>query len=588
MKEEGSPITESDFLNAAQDLRTALIRHDIGMLRSLGVCIPVCVYSYDSSTNMVEVMPLVKKAYYQGLWGYKANTNIFKVSVRNIQHGGFTIKMPIFVGDTGWVVSSDRDTLLLKQQGALTTSVLESDRPIAIVENDYQQKPNSPTLHSFVHGFFIPDNWGSFEVQRYKDNPDIAVGEGLYIGSSIDTDDQRADVNGREYQHGDGYEKKTTSSLVLLSEGGASLASSSDKETNQKAHVVVDKNKVEAMADDGELAKSSSLVLDTDNGITIRQDDEENERHFVCSVNDGSFMVRMLDGDKIMSLSFMDGKLNVSTTDEVNVNFGGNTNFRCSGDVNVVGEKNMNVHVQGDMNAMVNGDARVTSENARVVAEKTASVSAKTVSASASTTANVNAGETVNIGAAKTTNINAGETVNLAAGKKINVTAPDEVTIVTASKTTVMAKKPEAQILVTTLSKDSTIDVVAEGNGTKLNVAMKGEESPVSITTEKEKSPISIVTKSKESGIQIKTEGTNSDVNIQANGNAKVSASKDVTVDATANVNITAGGNVNVSGKTITENGAVKINGSLTINNKPVNPSEHKNGTETIKYWSHA
>jgi hypothetical protein len=581
MKEEEAPITEADSLNAAHDLRAALINHDIGMLRSLGICIPVCVYSYDSSTNIVTVMPLVKQAYYQGKWNYKKNECIFKVPVRNIQHGGFTIKMPIFVGDTGWVFSSDRDTKLLRQDGALTNSVLEGNRQTAIIENDYQQKPNTPTLHSFVHGFFIPDNWGSFETRRYKDNPDIAVGEGLYIGSSIDTDDQRDDVNEKKFQHGDAYEKKTTSSLVLLSGGGASLASSSDKETNQKAHVVVDRNKVETMAEDRAREKSSSLVLDTDNGITIRQDDEENRRHFVCSVNNGSFLMRMLEGDKIMSFSFIDGKLNVSTTDEVNVNFGGNTNFRCSGDVNVTGEKNMNVHVQGDMNAMVSGDARVTTPNARVVAEKTASVSAETISATALKTANVNAGETVNVGAVKTTNINAGETVNLAAGKKINVTAPEEVTIVTASKTTVMAKKKAAQILVTTLSKDSTIDVVAEGKSTKLNVTMKGKESPISITTEKEKSPISIVSQGNESSIQIESQGSKSDIKLSAANNVSIEAKKDAALTAGGNIQVAAKGKVEVSGSKIIENGTVEINGKLSLNNQSFGIVEQNK----VKYW---
>lgn len=523
MIEDGNPRTKSDKPMAETDIRLALEAFRDGIYRNFQVCFPACVYSYDKGSHKADIMPLVKQAYYDGKWNYIRRGIIKGVTVRNIQCGGFTIEIPIHIGDTGWVFSSDRDTQLIKKDGALTNSVLAKGRSIPILEDDYQQIPNQLSLHDFTQGFFLPDNWGQFETWRYKDNPDIAVGEGLYIGSSIDTDDERKPTDEKPFQDGTAYEGKTTSSIVLLSDGGATMASSSSTETNQNAHFTVDKNKAEMVAEDRNEEKSSTILLNTEDGISIRQDDEKNKRHFICSINNGSFLLRMMDGENRMSFYFTDGKLNVSTSDEVNVNFGGNTNFRCSGDVNVTGEKDINIHAQGNMNAMVVGDASVTASNASVVAEKSATVSAETVSASAAKTANINAGETVNIGAAKTTNVNAGETVNLAAGKKINVTAPEEITLVTANKTTILAKKKEAEIQVRTLSQAAKINLTTEGSNSNIKVETQGEKS-----------------------------------NIQ--------------VSASENLNLSAGGKLNISAPKIEESGEVEIKGSLKLNGAGFNP----------------
>lgn len=589
MIDDKSPVTETDFPNAVQDLRVAMQAHDLGLLRSLGICLPACVYSYDRSTHTAVVMPLVKQAFYNGKWEY-IRKKTFKVSVRNIQCGGFTIDIPVFVGDTGWVFSSDRDTLLVKQEGTLTNSVLDRDRPIAIVEDDYQQKPNTPTLHSFVHGFFIPDNWGGWETNRYKDNPGIAVGTSLYIGSSMDTNDNRNDTEDKIYQKGDGYEKKTTSSIVLNSGGGVTVASSSDTLTNQNAHVTVEKNKFSAEANDLRNKYSSSIDVDATTGILIRQDVEDNEQHFVCSIKPGRFLLRMLDGEKVLNFCFENGKLNVSTSSDVNMRVGGDTSFRCEGNVNITGEKDMNVHAEGNVNVRAAKDAHISSTNAHIVAEESASIAAKKVSVAAAETANVNAGKIVNVGSTETTNINSGQKVNLAAGKEINITAPDTVNVVTANNATVMAKKKGAKVLVTTLSKDSTIDVIAEGKNSKMNVTFNNKESAVNLTMKEEKSTVDIVTEKTNSPISVSTKGIQSDITLTAEGskvivnakdNAEVNSQQDVNVSASRNITLKAQSEANISAA------KVNVSGEMRINGKSVTTNEHKEGDKTIKYWEH-
>ena len=67
--------------------------------------------------------------------------------------------------------------------------------------------------------------------------------------------------------------------------------------------------------------------------------------------------------------------------------------------------------------------------------------------------------------------------MNLAAGKTINVTAPDSVNLVTASDMTIMAKKESAKIGISTLSKDASIDISANGEKSKINIQSKGDVS---------------------------------------------------------------------------------------------------------------
>ena len=486
MIDDGNPQTISEFPMSSNDPLVALEAYETGLWRKLSICFPVCVYSYDRSTHTVEVMPLVKMGYFDGKWNY-IRRQPFKTTIRNIQCGGFTIDYPVYIGDTGWVFSSDRDTLLVKRSGALTNSVLEKDRPIQTVEDSYQQKPNQPKLHTFADGFFIPDNWGLWETHRFKDAPEVSISNALYLGSSIDTKDE--DDAGE--QEGDGYEQKTTSSIVVQQSGGAFLLSSTPKETDthSKVSVVGDTAEMSVCDNKEDSPRSASLVMGVDSGIVIRNDNFKDKMHFIASMYEDQFTVRLMDieNKKTVSLSFENGNIDITTSDAVNV--------FSQKDVTIKGAEH----------------AYVTANDARVVAGDNASVSAKTVSASAE------------------------ETVNVAAGQKINLTAPDEVNIVTASNVKVMAKKESAKIEIQTLSKGANIELKA-----------KGEESTIKISAEGEKASINLDAKGEVSVSSQKT------VSLTTSESASVSA-PEIALNGNVAINgqLKADGGVQVQGKTL-------------------------------------
>ena len=470
MIEDGNPRTISDFPMAENDMQLALHAFKLGILRDLQICFPACIYSYDRSTHTATVMPLVKQGYFNGEWHYLRRQLIKDIRVRNIQCGGFTIDFPVYVGDTGWVFSSDRDTQLLKQMGMLTTAVLSGNRSQAIVEDDYQQQPSQPSLHLFSDGFFIPDNWGNWETHRYKDNPAASVGTSLYIGSSIDTNDDKDDSGDRKFQKGDAYEKKVTSSLSMQSNGGISLASSSptkaekegdDDPPKKNVNMTIAEKQATITATNEDARKSASISVDADDGIIIRQDVETEEdkakqvegqkQNFLCTISPGKFTLRVVDSSddsnppKILSFFFADGKLNVMASGDLNLNLGGTANIKAEKGINVFSKGQANVTALDGVNVKAEKDVYVSAANARVVAKENASVAAEKVSASATGDINVASGNVLNVGAVKETNINGGERVSIVGGAEVSVAATkvkvetEEAQVVADKKASVVA-----------------------------------------------------------------------------------------------------------------------------------------------------
>lgn len=461
---------KSIYPTAVNTLGVAVRNFMDGELRALECCMPAYVYAYDRITHKADVMPLVKIGTLDKEWVYEDRPLIKGVTVRNIQCGGFTIDFPVHIGDTGWVFSSDRDTTLLKQEGALTNSVLAKNRPVSLLDSSYQQKPNQPTVHTFQNGFFLPDNWGIWENSRYKDYRGLPLDNALYIGASIDTADTSGDDESQGYQKGDQYEQKSTASIVLQDGGGATIASSTSDEKKQNSHISVAGGEVGISVqgnrggEEGADKISSAIDINTDDGIMIRSISDwanANSPRMDCNLKPDSFLFRLINpnakgddgksGLSMLSISFSNGKLNISTT----------------GDVNVRSEKNINV--QSAQNAYV------VANQCRVVAEENASVTAKTVSASAAEKVNIASGNEVNIGAVEKTNINAGKEVNLAAGERINLTAPKELNLIAASDINLIAKKRNANIQVITKSRNSPISLKTEGALSNINVSANGD-----------------------------------------------------------------------------------------------------------------
>ena len=135
-------------------------------------CVPGIVEEYDRDTHSVAVRPLVNYVSYDG---EDHEHEVRWTTLYRLQSGGFLIDMPVFKGDVGWIIGSDRDAQTAKDRNS---SIQESDTcKMKDGKMDYgsgnkgPQKPSSYELHSFNSGFFIPDSWAKIKIQdRHRES----------------------------------------------------------------------------------------------------------------------------------------------------------------------------------------------------------------------------------------------------------------------------------------------------------------------------------------------------------------------------------------------------------------------------------
>ena len=574
-----TPKTISDFPMSEYDLGIALEAFQTGLLRSLSICIPACVRSFDPNTNTAEVMPLIKQGIYNGEWHYLPRKP-FKVSVLSIKRGGFTLSLPLFKGDTGWVISSDRDTFQLKQKDALTSAVLSEDRSDPILDEDYQTKPNQPMLHSLSRGFFIPDNWGPFQQYRYKDCPQLSLTNSIYLGSSMDTNDMRIDTPTKKYQKGISYESTETASLVI-GKSGACIAGSSPMPIGKRAHVAVLGQQAEMYA----RSKLGLSAVDVDSdAVTIKQtkfqenyegSDEETHPAKVfanVTIKPNNLSIRVQDAgaedgeEKIFSLGATNGNLNVQTTGNVNANIRGKVNYSVNKNINLR-TGIINVRSHGEIRLQTrSGNFRVLAEGIYMVAEQTRIVSKLETSIVGEGIA-INSGNNLDISSKEFLRMN-GREVMVAGRRHIYLTSPD-IGIGVSGNLDVSATGP-TQMRFKARSARSSFQVV-----------MKERGSRVGFQTEKRHSPIALLTDAKNSSITLKTgdspiriygsgkgsigiEAASRNVSIKAGNNILISGRQTVRIYSQGKVSIVSEGKLNLSGD-INLSGAVTVATSLKV-----------------------
>ena len=110
-------------------------------------CMPAIVVSYDRSTHEAIVKPAINMLLTTGKQVERAEV---PVSVWRYMLGGYLIDLPLSAGDTGWIIAADRDTSNFKASSAAAP-------------------PNTFETHKYTAGFFLPDSFGTFELDGKDD-----------------------------------------------------------------------------------------------------------------------------------------------------------------------------------------------------------------------------------------------------------------------------------------------------------------------------------------------------------------------------------------------------------------------------------
>ena len=276
-------------------------------------CIPAIVVEREDENGLLKVQPLVNflKITSKGYRSVKRP----EILVRALKmfHGGFAVRAPLFIGDTGYVVACDRDgTTAIRENG----TVLHEDQKDGEGDNVGPTDPDSIDRPRHVYGFFIPCSWYNDEGEDWKELFGKDGGrfkDVLLVSNAKKPGEDGAcyatmDRDGKCKVHAESVEVHSGNSTFSIDADSVKVERSDDAET--------------ATDDDSKEPKKSTVKVDGD-GVTVSR---------------GDMTLRVL-GDEVR-ISGGDGKATVS------IRLGslsGNVSFRKLMVIGGMPQKNGNV-----------------------------------------------------------------------------------------------------------------------------------------------------------------------------------------------------------------------------------------------------
>ena len=117
--------------------------------------IPAIVKEYDSKTGEVTVLPMAKYTFDTRDGEAEVDRETVKVRALRICQGGYSISLPIFKGDTGWLIAGDRRCgAAIEKNGEIVVRDLTDEEL-----EDKTAKPDDCSILNFENGFFVPFSW---------------------------------------------------------------------------------------------------------------------------------------------------------------------------------------------------------------------------------------------------------------------------------------------------------------------------------------------------------------------------------------------------------------------------------------------
>lgn len=130
--------------------------------------IPAVVKDYDAKTGEVTVLPMAKYTFDTRDGEAEVDRETVKVRALKICQGGYSISLPIFKGDTGWLIAGDRRCgAAIEKNGEIVVRDLTDDEL-----KDKTAKPDDCSLLNFENGFFVPFSWS---VESIGDEKSLVI-----------------------------------------------------------------------------------------------------------------------------------------------------------------------------------------------------------------------------------------------------------------------------------------------------------------------------------------------------------------------------------------------------------------------------
>jgi len=132
----GNPSDLEDF--------AGMFRHIFGkQMQAIDDMLPAKVISYNRTTNLAKVQPLIKMVTADG--NTVSRATIAEIPVFQYAGGGFMVSFPIAAGDLGWIKANDRDISLY-------------------MASFNESAPNTLRRKSFSDAMFFPDIMRGYSI----------------------------------------------------------------------------------------------------------------------------------------------------------------------------------------------------------------------------------------------------------------------------------------------------------------------------------------------------------------------------------------------------------------------------------------
>lgn len=223
---------------------------------TLESCIPCIVTEYSPNENTVSVQPIPQRVIDtdNGIV-HKDRPVIPSVPILRFLHGGFSISSPIFVGDTGYLIASDRSCSSAQKENSATLFSDDNQKE----KNKGSLPPDDLSLGQYTSGFFLPCSWSK---------------EGNHNGELV--------IEGIGKQPNDGKWQKirlsndgiitieTKDKQIVISKDGISLSSGEVKLSVLDDKIVTDCNnsRIEQAKDFIEIKHGTNKIVLDEKGIT--------------------------------------------------------------------------------------------------------------------------------------------------------------------------------------------------------------------------------------------------------------------------------------------------------------------------------
>ena len=275
-------------------------------------CMPAIVEEYNREKNVVTVKPCINIT---AATGETIEREKITATVMSICGGKFIINFPLEKGDTGWLITADRDISLFREQRKVINA-------------------NTNRIHSIEDSFFIPDRVNDFKVEAEDEKNLVIQNLDRNIRISLGTDKikittktkpkEKADGKGDQASSKDGISandaeeanrsEKATDSQEQSDQTTISIAEKLiEVETTGRVTVKAKKN-VSCVVDEGDIeCKCKNLTA------TVEKDTR-------CACENLTAEVKSSANVKARTIN-LEGNVNIKG----NLNIDGNTD--CSGDI---------------------------------------------------------------------------------------------------------------------------------------------------------------------------------------------------------------------------------------------------------------